>query len=82
MARQRRGSVLWVFLMVGFVLGGIAGELLGSVFPLLSRSVSVGLDPSFHLDLHLFQFTLGFLFRVNLMSIVGVILGIILYRWL
>lgn len=80
MARQRRGSVLWVFLLVGFILGGITGELLGGIFPLLAKSVSVGLTPAFHLDLHLFQFTLGFLFKVNLMSVFGVIIGLIVYR--
>lgn len=82
MARQRRGSVLWIFVLVGFVLGGICGDLLGGIFPILAKSVSVGLSPSFHLDLHMFEFTLGFLFRVNLLSIVGVIIGIIMYRWL
>lgn len=82
MARQKRGSILWVFILVGFILGGLLGELLGGIFPILAKAVTIGLDPSFHLDLHLFKFTLGFLFHVNLMGIAGVIIAMIMYRWL
>lgn len=47
---------------------------------IFAKSVSPGIDPPFSIDLVLIKVTLGFLFKVNLLTILGIFLGMYLYK--
>jgi hypothetical protein len=52
----------------------------GPLQDIFARVQNIGLDPPFTIDLKLFTVTFGFLFRINLFSILGVLLGIFVYK--
>src|SRR3989304_2477835 len=45
-----------------------------------STAYSIGIDPPLTLDLRLFTTTFGFSFRMNLFSLLGILLGIYIYK--
>ena len=51
--------------------------LLQSIF---GEALSIGLDPPVTANLVLFKFTLGFLVKINLLSVLGMLLGAYLYK--
>ena len=48
--------------------------------PFLRESLSPGINPPLTVDLVLIKVTLGFLFKINLLTILGILLGIYLYK--
>jgi len=78
--------LLVFFILLGGLLGGLLGEILRVIAPqgplqdIFSRIHEIGLSPPFTIDLKLFTITFGFLFRINLFSILGVLLGIYIYK--
>lgn len=64
--------------------------MLGEILPVFSplepirtifaRSLSTGIDPPLTANLVLFKVTLGFVLKVNLLTILGVFLGVYLYK--
>ena len=78
--------LLVFFILLGGLLGGLLGEILRVIAPqgplqdIFSRIHEIGFSPPFTLDLKLFTITFGFLFRINLFSILGVLLGIYIYK--
>ena len=85
-ARNRGIGKLFVVLFFGLLMGGALGELVGHFLPdgvvkeFFVRAVTAGVGPA-TIDLHAISFTLGFSFRVNVMSVVGVILAAYYFRW-
>ena len=83
---KKSGWTLLGFIFIGGLLGGMLGEILTVFSPseqiqtIFAKSVSPGIDPPFSIDLVLIKVTLGFLFRVNLLTILGILLGIYLYK--
>ena len=83
---KKSGWTLVGFIFIGGLLGGILGEILTVFSPsepvqaIFARTVSPGLDPPFTVDLVLLKVTLGFLFKINLLTILGIFLGIYLYK--
>ena len=69
-----------------FIESGLLGETLTVVSPegilqdIFSRTYSVGIDPPLTLDLKLFVTTFGFSFRLNLFSLLGIVLGFYVYK--
>ncbi len=83
---KKSGWTLIGFIVIGGLLGGVLGELL-TVFSsseliqtIFARSLSLGLAPPLTVDLVLIKVTLGFLFKINLLTILGIFLGIYLYK--
>ncbi len=75
-----------LFLMVGAVIGGVLGELLRSVDALqsfvpylVSTHPILNLAP-FTLNLYVMSFTLGFSLSLNIMSILGLLIALYLFR--
>lgn len=75
-----------LFLMVGAVIGGVLGELLRgvdalqSLVPYLVSTYPI-LDISpFTLNLYVMSFTIGFSLSLNIMSILGLLIALYLFR--
>lgn len=85
-ARRRIGIVALVFFL-GVVLGSVLGETIGILMPedsvirelfVSGKEFRVG---PVYLDLIVFTFTIGFSLKVNLVSVLGVIMVAFLLRW-
>lgn len=47
---------------------------------IFARALSPGIDPPLTINLVLFKITIGFLLKINLLTILGILLGIYLYK--
>ena len=75
-----------LFIVIGAILGGILGELLkgvhalSGVMPYLVTTYPVFDIAPFTVNLYVLRFTMGLAFAPNLMSILGVVLAVFLFR--
>ena len=75
-----------LFVVIGAILGGILGQLLSGVdalsgiMPYLVNTFPVFETPAFTINLYVLQLTLGLAFAPNLMSILGIVIALILFR--
>ncbi len=74
--------ILLVFLLSGLVVGGLLGELASKVDWLwwLSYGENFGLSSPIELDLSVISITFGLMFKINIASIIGMIIAIFIYR--
>ena len=84
-AKRRIGMVALIFFL-GVVLGSVVGELIGLLLPdgnvireLFVSGKEFRAGPA-HLDLIVFTFTIGFSLKVNLISVLGIIVVAFLLR--
>lgn len=80
--KEKNIWILLVFLLSGLVIGGLLGELASKVDWLwwLSYGESFGLATPIELDLNVITITFGLMFKINIASIVGMVLAITIYR--
>ena len=80
--REKNIWILLVFLLAGLVIGGLLGKLASSVSWLwwLSYEQQFGLETPIVLDLSVLKLTFGLMFKINIASIIGVIISIFIYR--
>lgn len=80
--REKNVWILLLFILSGIVIGGLLGELAGKVDFLwwLSYGQSFGLSSPIQLDLSVVQISFGLMFKINISSIIGMIVAIIVYR--
>ena len=80
--REKNIWILMLFIFSGLVIGGLLGELAGKVDFLwwLSYGQSFGLTSPIQLDLNIMQITFGLVFKINVASIIGLVLAIFIYR--
>ncbi|MCS7185160.1 MAG: DUF4321 domain-containing protein [bacterium] len=69
---------------IGALIGSILGELIGSWFApestfynVFTKSVEVGIKPPWSIDLKILEVTFGFILKLNFLSLVGIIAGLI-----
>ena len=85
MAGKSVGSLI-LFMVVGGLVGTVLGEILGQLFSggfirtLLIGSVPFGLKPPVTIDLRVLTLSFGFVFEITLLGVVGLVLGVYLYR--
>ncbi len=83
---KKSGWTLLGFILIGGLLGGMLGEILTVFSPseqiqtIFARALSPGINPPLTVDLVLIKVTFGFLFKINLLTILGIFLGIYLYK--
>lgn len=83
---QKTSTMLVFFTLLGGISGGILSEILRRmssapfVHDIFLKGFKIGLTPPITVDLHMIAFTLGFSIQVNLLTLLGVILGIYTYR--
>ncbi|HHX16028.1 MAG TPA: DUF4321 domain-containing protein [Fibrobacter sp.] len=103
MVRKSNFPRLFLFIILGLLIGGILGESLGLLFGELGELMNAGgydnivrnffvapfnfnigignnVDPVF-IDLHLVKFSLGFGLKLNVVSIIGMIVAIYIMKW-
>ncbi len=79
-------GMLILFLITGAVLGGILGELilrsdlLGGVAPYLVRHFVILDVPPVTVNLYVVKLILGLTLQPNLISILGMVLAVVLFR--
>ena len=80
--KEKNVWILLVFILSGIVIGGLLGELASQVDWLwwLSYGESFGLSQPLTLDLSVIQLTFGLTFKINISSIIGMILAIFIYK--
>lgn len=81
MAARNKGPLLLIFLvLMGLVAGSLLSQLLRAYLPFLAKSVSVGIEPGHPLYLgDIFMFSLGFRLRLDVMSMLGLVTGLVVY---
>lgn len=74
--------ILLVFILSGLVIGGLLGKLAGNVPWLwwLGYEQGFGLENPIILDLNVLRITFGFAVKINIASIIGMILAIFIYK--
>lgn len=80
--RDKNIWVLLVFILSGLVIGGLLGRLASSVPWLwwLSFEQEFGLENPLVLDLSILKLTFGLMFKINVASIIGMILAVFIYK--
>ena len=80
--REKNIWILLVFLLAGLVIGGLLGKLASSVSWLwwLSYEQQYGLETPIVLDLSVLKLTFGLMFKINIASIIGMVLAIFIYK--
>ena len=82
-AGSKNAWALFLLILAGVVLGGFIGTLAkGAGLILLSYGQSFGIDEPIVLDLGVLVVTFGLSIKITMASIIGVILSIIIYRFL
>ncbi len=74
---------MWFVIILGAVSGSILGEILGTSFQSMSflkSAYSIGTYSPLVLNLKVLVLTLGLNFNINIMTIIGTIMAIILYK--
>ena len=76
--REKNIWILIVFILCGIVVGGLLGDLASKVDFLwwLSYGESFGFSTPIKLDLNVIQLTFGLMFKINIASIIGMVLAI------
>ena len=80
--REKNIWILLVFLLAGLVIGGLLWKLASSVSWLwwLSYEQQFGLETPIVLDLSVLKLTFGLMFKINIASIIGMVLAIFIYK--
>ena len=74
-----------IVIVAGALLGSFLGKFVGLAFPegrihdLFATDITAGLHPT-NLDLRIIDLTFGCVFRLNVMSVVGILLAAFLYK--
>ncbi len=83
MAVKDRGRIISIlFVLAGLVIGGLIGDLAANVSWLswLAFGEEFGLRDPIFLDLNVMTVTFGLTIKINIASIIGVIISLIVYR--
>ncbi|MCP4581354.1 MAG: hypothetical protein GY839_07025 [candidate division Zixibacteria bacterium] len=84
--KKREVIFLTVALILGAVVGGLLGELIGSFLPdgavktLFTQSIDIGFK-NFSAEFYALSFTLGFMVKINFVSVLLIIFVIVYFRW-
>ena len=83
MAIKDKGKIISVlFVLAGLVIGGLIGDLASNISWLnwLSFGQEFGLRKPLFLDLNVMAITFGLTIKINIASIIGVIISLLIYR--
>ena len=74
--------ILIIFILSGLVVGGLLGELAGKIDWLwwLSFGQQFGIENPVVLNLNVVTITFALMFKINISSIIGMVLAIFIYK--
>lgn len=78
--------LLLLCVLIGGLFGGLLGEILTAIAPpgviqnIFSQALHPGLSPPVTIDLWLLKFTIGFTVKMNLLTFIGMIFGVFVYK--
>ena len=80
--REKNIWILLLFILSGIVVGGLLGNLAAHVDFLswLAYGEEFGLSTPIELDLNVVKLTFGLMFKINIASIIGIVLAIFIYK--
>lgn len=80
--KEKNIWILVVFILSGLVVGGLLGELAGKIDFLwwLGYGESFGLTSPLELDLNIIKITFALAFKINISSIIGLVLAVFIYK--
>ncbi len=80
--REKNIWILLVFLLAGLVVGGLLGKLASNIPWLwwLSFEEEFGLSNPLVLDLNVLKLTFGLMLKINVASIIGMVLAVFIYK--
>ena len=80
--KKKSGWLVLIFILCGLVLGGLIGNLTSEIDFLwwLSYGSEFGLSTPLYLDLGIIKVTFAFMININVASVIGVLIGIFIYR--
>ena len=80
--KQKNVWILIIFILTGLVVGGLLWNIAGNIDFLwwLSYGQNFGLSSPIELDLSIVQISFGLMFKINISSILGMIVAILVYR--
>ncbi len=80
MRKFRNPWILVLLVITGVVLGGLIGSLLGNTLPILSYGPgSLGLK-DFTVDLGVLYMQFTLLFNINISSLIGLLLSVLIFN--
>lgn len=84
MRGAKNGWTLLLLVLAGVVLGGFIGTLAAGVPGLdwLNYGQAFGLENPIVLSLGLLVLTFGLTIRITIASIIGIVIAILIYRWI
>ena len=84
MRSAKNGWTLLLLVLAGVVLGGFIGNLTAGDAGLnwLDYGQVFGIETPIVLDLGILVLTFGMTIRITIASIVGIVLAILVYRWI
>ena len=80
--KEKNIWILLIFILSGLVVGGLLGEIAAKVDFLwwLGYGQSFGLTSPIELDLSIIKITFALVFKINIASIIGLILAVFIYK--
>lgn len=79
-------TALLMILILGALIGSVIGEVIGALAPggylesVFAKGISPGITPPAVLDLRVVTLTVGATMRINLASVIGIALALLIYR--
>ncbi len=79
---SKKSWIFLIFLFSGIIIGGLLGELASTVPYLswLAYGKSFGLTDPLVLDINILKITFSFLVQLNVASIIGIVIAVLIYR--
>ena len=80
--KEKNIWILLIFILSGLVVGGLLGDIASKVDFLwwLGYGQSFGLTSPIELDLSIIKITFALVFKINIASIIGLILAVFIYK--
>ena len=80
---ERKNPYFIFFILIGAISGSFIGELIGDniiALKFIKNTYTIGMSTPMLIDLKVLAINFGINFNINIMSIIGIVLAIILYR--
>jgi len=81
-AKDKRFWILLIFILAGIVVGGLLNEfaIQAGAPNYLTQNYPFGLEQPVSLDFQVIKMQFAFLININIFTVIGMILGIFVYR--